>query len=226
MNKKAWIAELIGTFALVFVGAGAGAVAKGGLGGIALAHGFIWIGLAAAYGRISGAHFNPAVTFGVLTAGRMKLADAGGYVVCQLAGGILAALAIKGAMGANADTYGATVLSADFGTIPAQGLLIEAVLTFLLVTVFLHVMVEDRGSVWGGLAVGLTLAGCMLMGGPLTGASLNPARTLGPGIFTGSLSQYWIYLLGPLTGAAAAAGVWRYALGEGAVPNTPTAIPD
>lgn len=147
-------------------------------------------------------------------------------MVCQLAGGILAALAIKGAMGANADTYGATVLSADFGTIPAQGLLIEAVLTFLLVTVFLHVMVEDRGSVWGGLAVGLTLAGCMLMGGPLTGASLNPARTLGPGIFTGSLSQYWIYLLGPLTGAAAAAGVWRYALGEGAVPNTPTAIPD
>lgn len=217
MNKQAWIAELIGTFALVFIGAGAGAVAKGGLGGIALAHGFIWIGLAAAYGRISGAHFNPAVTFGVLTAGRMKLADAGAYVVCQLAGGILAALAIKGAMGANADTYGATVLSADFGTIPAQGLLIEALLTFFLVTVFLHVMVEDRGGVWGGLAVGLTLAACMLMGGPLTGASLNPARTLGPGIFTGSLAQYWIYLLGPLTGAAAAAGVWRYALGEGSI---------
>lgn len=213
MNLKPLVAELVGTFTLVFIGAGAGALATGGAGGIALAHGLVLAALIYAYGDISGMHVNPAVTLGVVAAGRMGIQDAVGYWIAQFAGGILGAagvmLAVANLTAAqHAGGLGGAVLMT--GLPVRQGVLIEAVLTFLLVSAVLHCAVSGKAGKLAGVAIGFTLAACILMGGPLTGATLNPARALGPALFDGSIGNYWIFLLGQLLGAAVAAGLWRY----------------
>jgi MIP family channel proteins len=207
MKTKVWLAELIGTFALVFVGAGAGALAVGGLVGVALAHGLILAGIAYAYGSISGAHINPAVTLGVALTGKLKWRDAVWYWVAQLAGGVLAAAGLYFAFGGASNGLGATLPAS--GVSAAQAVFIEAALTFLFVNVILHTAVKKNGTPFAGLAIGLTLAAAILMGGPLTGASLNPARTFGPALFTGHLDTFWIYLVGPGIGAGLAGWVYR-----------------
>jgi aquaporin Z len=207
MNTKALLAEFIGTFTLIFLGAGTAAVGVGGLIGVALAHGIAIVSMAYAYGSISGAHVNPAVTFGFVLSGRLTWSEALGYWIAQFAGGIVGAGAILFALGSAASGLGATVPAA--GVSPLQAIVVEGLLTFLLVNVVLFTTEKKTATPFAGLAIGLTLTGLILFGGPLTGASLNPARTLGPALFTGNLGTLWIYLVGPAAGAALGAFVRR-----------------
>jgi len=206
MKTKVWLAELIGTAALVFVGAGA-AAAGAGLVGVALAHGLILAGVAYAYGPLSGAHVNPAVTLAVALRGRLSWTNALVYWLAQFAGAILAAAALWFVFGGASSGLGATLPAA--GVTPTQAVVVEALLTFLLANAVLHTAERKSGTPFAGLAIGLTLAAAILMGGALTGASLNPARTLGPALFTSTLSVFWIYLVGPAAGAGLAALAYR-----------------
>ena len=206
MKTKVWLAELIGTAVLVFVGAGAAATGAG-LVGVAQAHGLVLAGLAYTYGSVSGTHINPAVTLAVTLAGKLKWAQAMRYWAAQLLGGTLGAGLLCIALGNASSGLGATVPAR--GVLPGQALLLEAALTFVLVTVVLHTAVQKNSSPFAGVAIGLTLAAAILMGGSLTGASLNPARTFGPALFTGGLDVFWIYVIGPFAGAALAAWLAR-----------------
>ncbi|HEX4952859.1 MAG TPA: aquaporin [Thermoanaerobaculia bacterium] len=210
--SRALVAELIGTFALIFIGAGAGALGAGGLVGVAFAHGLVVLGFAYAYGHISGTHVNPAVTIGVLAAGKIEPSRALAYIAAQLVGGILGALALKAALAGTTQSLGATQLAPTVS--PVTGVLIEAILTFFLVNAVLNCAVSGKAGNLAGVAIGLTLAFCILMGGPLTGASLNPARTLGPAVVLGDFTNLWVYFAGPILGAVAAAGLYRLALEE------------
>ena len=204
------VAEFIGTFTLIFIGAGS--VALGGsLVGVALAHGLVVLGFAYAYGHYSGAFINPAVTLAVWVGGKIDAARAGAYMVVQLAGGIVGALALRWVLGGTATGLGVTKLAQGLdlhGSLltvtPAVGLFVEGFLTFLLANAVLNAAVSGKAGVAGGLAVGLTLTFCILMGGPLTGASLNPARTLGPALATGVYDDIWVYFVGPAVGGAVA----------------------
>jgi MIP family channel proteins len=213
------LAELIGTFALIFIGAGAGALGLGGLVGVAFAHGLVVVGFAYAYGHISGTHINPAVTLGVWAAGKIDVNRALAYIGVQLLGGIAGALALRAVLGAAPNGLGATHLASGLqvggigGTVisisPAAGLAIEAILTFFLVNAVLNAGISGKATIPGGLAIGLTLVFCILMGGPLTGASLNPARSLGPAVATGDYNQLWLYFAGPLLGAVVAGLLYK-----------------
>lgn len=207
MNTKPLLAEFIGTAALIFIGAGAGALGIGGLVGVALAHGLILVAVAYAYGPISGAHINPAVTFAIALGGEISWSKAVRYWVAQFAGGALGAALLFFVFGGAGNGLGATVPAE--GVTAAQAIALEAVLTFLLVSTIFQTAVKKEGTPFAGLAIGATLVAAILMGGPLTGASLNPARTFGPALFTGTLNAFWIYLLGTGLGAAAAAWVYR-----------------
>jgi aquaporin Z len=217
--SKALVAELIGTFALVFIGAGAGAIGAGGLVGVAFAHGLTLMAFAYAYGHVSGTHINPAVTVGVWAAGLIDTGRALSYVVFQLAGGVLAAVALRVVLGGPESGLGATLLAdsvavgATTVTItPWIGVLLEAILTFMLVNAVLNSGAPGRATDFDGVAVGFTLAACILMGGPLTGASLNPARSLGPALIAERMDDLWVYFVGPVLGGLAAAALWRYLL--------------
>ena len=205
MNSKALIAEFVGTFALIFIGAGAG-VMSGSLVAVAFAHGLVVLGFAYAYGHISGTHINPAVTIGLLIGGQIEIGNAIGYIVAQCTGGIVGAAALNFVLGANAGTLGATVPAEGVGV--AQAFLLEFLLTFFLVNAIYHTAVSGKAGQFAPIAIGLTLTFCILMGGPVTGASLNPARSLGPALFSSAptaMSSLWIYLLAcPLGGVAAA----------------------
>jgi len=213
------LAEFIGTFALVFIGAGAAAVVGTGAGlngiaAIAFAHGLTIMAFAFAYGTISGGHMNPAVTVGVLAAGAMRAGEAVGYIVSQLAGGIAAALLLHAVLGGAATGLGmpqlahGLILGATSLTItPAAGFVIEATLAFFLVTVVLSTAVAGRAGNLAPLAIGMTLTLNIIMGGALTGAPFNPARALGPMVATGNFADAWLYTIAPLVGAIVAAGV-------------------
>jgi MIP family channel proteins len=213
------LAEFIGTFALVFIGAGAAAVigagaGLSGIGAIAFAHGLTVMVFAFAYGSLSGAHVNPAVTFGVLVAGSIGLAEAVAYIIAQLVGGIAAALALSAVLGGVATGLGTPALAHDLAlgaatvtVSPAAGFAIEAVLAFFLVTVVLSTAVAGRAGNLAPLAIGMTLTLNIIMGGALTGAAFNPARALGPMVATGKFDDAWLYMLAPLVGAAVAAVV-------------------
>jgi aquaporin Z len=213
----ALIAELIGTFALIFIGAGAGALGIGGLVGVALAHGLVLVGFAYAYGHVSGAHVNPAVTLGVWLAGKMDAGRAFSYMVFQVIGGILGAVALRTVLDGVDTGLGQTLPVASVTTAagvalsvsPPMAILIEAILTFFLVNCVLNAAVSGKAGNMAGLAIGMTLTFCILMGGPLTGASLNPARSIGPAVALGDLTNLWIYIVGPLAGAAVAAFLYR-----------------
>jgi len=204
------IAEFIGTFALIFVGAGAicaDALSGGKLGitGIALAHGLTIMAMAYALGHISGGHFNPAVTIAMLVNKRIKLQNALAYVVVQLAGASLAALLLKSVAPSLADA--APYLGAcDLNGISAGvGVLVEAVLTFFLVMVIWGTAVDGRSpKAMAPLAIGFTITLDILMGGYFTGAALNPARAFGPALVTCHWANQCVYWIGPILGAIAA----------------------
>lgn len=216
------VAELIGTFALIFIGAGAGALGLGGLLGVALAHGFVVIGFAYAYGHLSGTHLNPAVTLGVWAAGKIHTPRAFSYIVFQLLGGITGALALAWVLGGTETGLGATHLAEGLETAggatititPLSGFVIEALLTFFLVNAVMNAGISGKVTHVAGIAIGFTLISCILIGGPLTGASLNPARTLGPALVLGDFSDLWVYLLGPITGAVAAGLLYKWVFEE------------
>lgn len=201
------LAEFIGTFALIFIGAGAGALGDGGLLGVALAHGLVVVGFAYSYGHISGTHINPAVTLGVWAAGKIDTARAFSYIFFQLLAGIVGAAVLRWVLAGRAGTLGATNL-AD-GVTPAVGLVLEAILTFFLVNAVMNAGISGKATIPGGLAIGLTLVFCILMGGPLTGASLNPARTLGPAVIMGNFADIWLYFVGPILGGVAAGLLYK-----------------
>jgi aquaporin Z len=222
-NYKVFVAELVGTFALVFIGAAIG-MYNDGLLSVALAHGLTLAVFAYAFGHISGTHINPAVTFGLALNGTIKWSDTLVYWVAQFAGAILAAYALSTTVAlvspeafAAAQTQG--VLTEQF---PYYAAAIEALLTFFLVNTILHTAVGGKGGPLAGWAIGATLTVAILAGGPLTGGSLNPARTFGPAVVAGTVANgmmYLIYFVGPLLGAALAVGLYKLL-------NTPDAGPD
>ena len=211
------LAEFIGTFAFVFIGAGTAAVVGDGVGlagivAIAFAHGLAIMAFAFAYGPVSGGHMNPAVTVGVLAAGAMSIGEAIGYIISQLIGGVAGALLLRTILGGIETGLGTPALAHDLalGTTsltitPAAGFTIEAVLGFFLVTVVLGTAVAGRASSLAPLAIGMTLTFNILMGGALTGAPFNPARALGPMVATGNFNDAWLYMAAPIVGAIAAA---------------------
>src|SRR5229473_2539373 len=211
------LAEFIGTFSFVFIGAGTAAVVGGGAGlngitAVAFAHGLAIMAFAYAYGPVSGGHMNPAVTIGVLAAGAIGAGEAIGYVVSQLIGGVAGAFLLRTVLGGAATGLGLPALAHNLAlgattvtVTPAAGFAIEALLAFFLVTVVLSTAVTGRSGNLAPLAIGMTLTFNILMGGALTGAPFNPARALGPMVATGKFDDAWLYLLAPIVGAIVAA---------------------
>jgi aquaporin Z len=230
---KKYLAELIGTFSLVLFGCGSAVIASAnvvgpagvsgygiGLLGISVAFGFSVVAMAYAIGGISGCHINPAVTIGVLVAGRIGMKDAAGYIIAQCIGAILGAavlyLIVMGrpgwemhewALGSNG--WGEGYLGA-YNTVSA--FVIETVMTFLFLFVILAVTSKFGNGTMAGLAIGVTLMLIHLVAIPVTGTSVNPARSLGPALFAGgqALSQLWLFILAPILGAVIAALVWKF----------------
>ncbi len=205
MQAKMYAAELIGTFTLVFIGAGAGALssaAGSGLVGVALAHGVALMIIVYTWGAISGAHVNPAVTFGVALTGRMPWLRAVGYWIAQLIGAALAGFLLRYLIGTTGQ-LGMTLPAANVSSV--QAVILEAVLTFFLVVTVFACAIAGRNGSAAGLAIGLVLTMDILMGGPLTGASMNPARSFGPAVALGNFSAFSIYVIGPLAGGGLAA---------------------
>ena len=208
-------AEFIGTFGLVFIGAGSIVVNEArsgalGLLGVALAHAIVLSVMVTALMRISGAHFNPAVTFGLWLANKIEAKDAGLYVLTQLVAAVVAALLVKTLLPSVAGEitgYGVPRIASDVDLI--QAILIEAILTFFLVSaVFGTAVSPEAPSGIGGFGIGLVLLFDILVGGPLTGAAVNPARAFGPAAIAWDWVAQGAYWIGPLLGGALAALVW------------------
>jgi MIP family channel proteins len=219
------IAEFIGPFALTFLGAGSImlAVTQGYNNGgtlvmVALAHGLAIGLMVAAAGHISGGHYNPAVTIGLWVGGKIGAMKAVAYVVVQLAGAVVAALILKKLFDQSSATLANAIPSVNYGgdgdgiiVGRANALIIEAILTFFLMYVIYGVAVDKRGpGAIAPLAIGLTITLDILMGGPLTGAAMNPSRHFGVALVDGTWKDAWIYWLGPIAGASVAAIVQSY----------------
>jgi aquaporin Z len=222
LKMKKYAAEFLGTFILVLIGCGTivvGLVGAFGNYGIALAFGFAFVAAAYGVGTISGFHFNPAVSLGNYIAGRLGVKDLAGYVVSQCLGAIAAAavllLIVKGKKdGYNLDEFGLGETSwgrNDSGYGIDSALIFEFLATFVLVSVFLGATRGGAPVAMAGLAVGITLAAIHLFGINISGASVNPARSLGPALFTGgeALRQLWLYIVAPSAGGIAAGALYH-----------------
>lgn len=226
-------AEALGTFLFLFVGMGAVILNSGASGGgagvlgVALAHGLALAVLVSALGAVSGAHFNPAVTVAVLVSGRITVPLAAMYIVVQLAAGVAAALALRAVFPEAA--WGPVALGTPAVhpaiTIPGA-IAIEAILTVLLVIAVFGTAIDRRAPKLGGLAIGLAVAADILMGGPLTGAAMNPARWFGPAVTSGAFDNWYVWWVGPLAGAVVAALIYRVALAETAYAEVTPATPE
>ena len=224
------LAEGVGTFVLVFFAVGSAVFGADRIGavGVALAFGLVLLALAYALGPISGCHVNPAVTLGVLLRGGITAREAGGYVAAQLigaivAGGVLRLLVTVGGIQDQTRVLGTNGWGETVNGVGA--FVVEVLLTFLLVAVVLLVTRADAAPGFAGLAIGLVLTVIHLVGIPLTGTSVNPARSIGPALFEGgpALAQLWLFVVAPLLGAVLAAGVVK-ALVEGS--RSPSAEQD
>ncbi|PIQ97324.1 MAG: aquaporin [Nitrospinae bacterium CG11_big_fil_rev_8_21_14_0_20_56_8] len=208
--KSKLIAEFIGTFALVFAGCGALMVAERFPGTLSpeivpLVFGLIVAVMIYAVGHISGAHFNPAVTLGFTVAKHFPPSNLFPYWGAQFGGGIVACLLLNSLLPPG-ETYGATLPT--IGTLKAMEW--EMVLTFFLMFVIMAVATDSRAvGTMAGSAIGGTVMVCAFFGGPVTGASMNPARSLGPNMFQGETLSLWIYFVGPLAGAVLAAWIYE-----------------
>jgi aquaporin Z len=205
------VAEFIGTFALIFVGAGSIAFART-LTDIALAHGLVIAVFVSAFGFISGGHFNPAITLGVLVTRRISLALACFYWVVQFGAAAVASLALKWVLPSAIETQsklGVPTLGAGIGT--GAAVAVEAILTFFLVIVVFATAIDERGAFQqiAGLAIGLTITFDILMGGVLTGAAMNPARAFGPQLVGDHWDHFWVWYVAPFAGGAIAACVYE-----------------
>lgn len=203
------MAELVGTFALIFIGAGSVAVQgwSGGavtLVGIAFAHGLVIMAMIYTFGHISGTHINPAVTVSMMVAKKIEAAQGVLYILAQLIGAGIAGFALRAIFPELPNNLGTTDLAAGISV--KVGVLVEAILTFFLVTVIFGSAVDDRAPKgFAGLAIGMTITLDILMGGTLTGASMNPARTFGPALASCHWDNHWIYWAGPILGGSVAA---------------------
>lgn len=213
-NSKVFVAEFIGTFALVFIGAGAGMVGADPIAA-AIAYGFTLAVFVYAYGRVSGSHLNPAVTFAFLLNQNLKWVQAVFYWIAQFLGAILAAWLLHTiAVSLGGTLEGGATIGLLTDKLPVLAMVVEAILTFFLVNTILNTTMVENGNKFAGWAIGTTLAVAVLGGDALTGASLNPARTFGPAIFAGpsytNVYTYVIYVFGPLIGATLAVLVYNF----------------
>ena len=220
---KKYVAEMIGTMVLVLMGCGAavfagnaaGVVGAGGVGtlGVAFAFGLAVVAMAYTIGSISGCHINPAITLGVFLSGRMSGKDAGMYMAFQTVGAIIGSAIIwllVSSYGNNGPTVTGANNFADGQLV--QALLAETVFTFVFVLVVLGATAKFAFGKFAGLAIGLTLVLVHIVCIPITGTSVNPARSIGPALFEGgtALVNLWVFIVAPFAGAALAAFVWKY----------------
>jgi aquaporin NIP len=218
-NLRALVAEAIGTFALVFAGCGAVMVdAKThalGHVGVAIAFGLVIMFGIYAVGHISGAHFNPSVTLAFALSRHFPWTRAVGYWGAQLVGAIAAAAVLRGSLG-NIAEVGATLPSGSQG----QSFLWELVLTFFLMFVIMAVATDTRAvGEAAAIAVGGTVGLDAMFGGPISGASMNPARSTGPALVSGNLHALWLYIVAPICGATLAALAYQFVHGEQTRPS-------
>jgi MIP family channel proteins len=211
---KALVAEFIGTFALVFAGCGAIMVESTtqqlGHLGVAASFGLVIMVMIYAVGHVSGAHFNPAVTAAFAMTRHFPVGHVPGYWLAQLLGALAAALLLRGTVG-DVALLGTTLPAGSDG----QSLVFELVLSFFLMFVIMAVATDTRAvGEAAAIAIGATVGLDALFGGPVSGASMNPARSLGPALLSGHLESQWIYVLGPVAGMAAAAFTYRYLRAE------------
>ncbi|KIC17054.1 MULTISPECIES: aquaporin Z [unclassified Leisingera] len=221
---KKQVAEFLGTFTLVLFGCGSAVIAGAdiGLTGISLAFGLALTGMAYGIGPVSGCHINPAVSLGMVAAGRMPLPEAVKYILAQIAGAIAAALVLLIIASGKADYdvavnglgqngWGAGYLG-EYNILAA--FLFEAVATFLFMVVILGATGSRAPAALAGLAIGLALVAIHLVGINVTGVSVNPARSIGPALFAGStaLSQLWLFIVAPVLGAVAAGVLFKSGL--------------
>ena len=211
---RALVAETIGTFALVFAGCGAIMVDEKthqlGHVGVAITFGLVIMAMIYAVGHVSGAHFNPAVTFSFALSRHFPRRHVPLYWAAQLGGALVAAAILRGSLG-NIAHVGATFPSGSDG----QAFLWEAILSFFLMFVIMAVATDTRAvGEAAAIAIGGTVGLDAMFGGPITGASMNPARSLGPGIIAGDLRAIWVYLLAPILGAAVAALAYAFIRGR------------
>ena len=226
---KRYISELIGTMVLVLFGCGSAAIAGSVLGtvGIALAFGLSIVAMAYVIGDISGCHINPAVSIGMWIDGRLETKDLIMYIVFQCIGAIIgiAILAVIINSAPSLGGYAATGLGQNgFGSASSVGLdvvgaiIVEIILTFVFVFTVLGVTKKAENSAVAGIVIGLTLAFVHIMGIPLTGTSVNPARSLAPALFLGgqALQQVWVFILAPIVGAVIAGLLYKGLISEDA----------
>ena len=218
------VAEALGTFRLVFVGAAVVVVNGGfpnsgiGLLGIALAHAVVLSVMITATMSISGGHLNPAITLGLLATRRISAGSAAGYIVAQLAAAVAGAFLVKALLPVGAvrsALVGVPVIAGSMSLSQAIGL--ELILTFFLMSAVYGTAVSPDAPRVGGFGIGLVLLFDILVGGPLTGAAMNPARAFGPALVSGEWVGHGVYWVGPIAGAVLAALLWEHFL----MPRTP-----
>jgi aquaporin Z len=224
MNSQKLLSEFIGTFVLLFAGAGAIVVdhASGGAithAGIALTFGLVILALIYTFGDVSGAHFNPAVTIAFAAAGRFAWRCVPGFVLAQLLGALAGCGLLRLLFPADA-TLGATLPAGS----DAQSFVLEVVLTFFLMLVVLSVSTDAREKgITAGIAVGAVVALEAMFAGPICGASMNPTRSIAPAVVSGHLEHLWLYVAAPLLGALLAVPACRGVRGSGCCGVRPTA---
>lgn len=232
----AYLAELIGTFLLVFfvvsvvvlfVATGNQAQFGSDFAVVGLVHAFLLFGLIVMFGVVSGGHFNPAVTLAAIAIKRIAPIDGLIYMLAQLSGGVLGALAAKGLLldEGRATNYAAAQVSGLLGG-NFQGMIVEGIGTFCLVLVILAAVFSKKSfKEWAPLAIGTTLGFLVMVGGPLTGGSFNPARWFGPALVANDWGGVWPFLLGPILGSLLAAAVFKFVIEAGGAPPTEPAEP-
>jgi len=219
MNR--WVCEFVGTFCMVFAGTGAimvDSMTGGQLGhvGVSLVFGLVVMVMICAVGETSGAHLNPAVTIGFWLAGRFETSRILPYLICQLAGALLASVSLRGLFGAVASLG---VTTPRFGSM--QAFVVEIILSMILMFVILRVSLDSRETgLFAACAVGGTIALEALLAGPICGASMNPARSLAPAVVSGVFDGVWVYLVAPFVGASLAVPLATLSLRERAKPST------
>jgi MIP family channel proteins len=212
------LAEALGTFALVFIGAGAAAAgyypdAKFGVFGVAVAHGLVLSVMITAVMGISGGHLNPAITLGLMVTRRTEPRAAAAYIVAQLVGAVAAAWMLSlvfppGVL--RPISFGAPSLA--FTIQLPQAILLEALMAFFLMSAVYGTCIRSGAPPIGGFGIGITLLFCIMVGGPLTGAAVNPARAFGPALIAGQWVAHSVWWVGPILGTVAAALLWEHVL--------------
>lgn len=208
---RSYLAECLGTFALIFCGTGAvivNQISGGSLGhlGVSITFGLLVMSLIYSFGAISGAHFNPAVSIAFALAKRFPKERLLGYISAQIIGATLASLALKLLFPGQA-SLGATLPSGTY----IQSFILEVILTFFLMLVIFQVATGSKEQgMFAGVAIGGMVTMAALFAGPICGASMNPARTIGPGLVSGQMDGLWIYMTAPVVGAALATLTWKY----------------